>query len=120
MFLLGGVKWAESGMKSTLLGARGIPHGFVRGAALDETPQHHRQVHGTTILEAHPERSRADLAEKAPADGIFTRTFGERIAVKTADCLPVLIADEARSVVMAVHAGWRGLTAGILPLAVET
>lgn len=119
---LEGVKWAEDGTKSSILAEIGLAHGFVRGADLPlapDKPQHHRQVHGVTILEADPARSGAALAERADADGIYSRRAGERIAVKTADCLPILLADTERRLVMAVHAGWRGLTAGILPRAVE-
>ena len=114
---LEGVKWAESATKAALLSALGVPHGFERGQSGAE-PQHHRQVHGVTILEAHPERSAPGLAARAAADGIFSQKVGERIAVKTADCVPVLIGDRGRRLVMAVHAGWRGLTQGILPEAV--
>jgi YfiH family protein len=39
--------------------------------------------------------------------------------VKAADCLPVLLADEAGGVVGAAHAGWRGLAAGVLEATVE-
>jgi YfiH family protein len=39
--------------------------------------------------------------------------------VKVADCLPVLFADDAGSVVGAAHAGWRGLVAGVLEATVE-
>lgn len=41
------------------------------------------------------------------------------VAVKTADCLPVLIGDPIGQMVMAVHAGWRGLCAGILGQAIQ-
>jgi YfiH family protein len=71
-----------------------------------------RQVHGAAI---------ADLDagyDGSAADGSVTRTPGTVCAVLTADCLPVLLADRDSRVVAAVHAGWRGLAAGVIEAAV--
>ena len=48
------------------------------------------------------------------ADGLVTAEPGVVLAVLTADCAPVLLADPAAGVVGAVHAGWRGLAAGVV------
>jgi len=53
------------------------------------------------------------------SDGIFT-TDTRPVAVYTADCLPVLLADRQRHTVAAVHAGLKGTLAGVLSSAVET
>ena len=52
-----------------------------------------------------------------PADGdaLITRRSGLLLAVQVADCLPVLIVDKTKRVLAAVHAGWRGLLAGVVP-----
>ena len=65
------------------------------------------QVHGTRLVDAsewHPHLSADALATAKPAT---------RIAVKTADCVPILLADPVKRVVAAVHAGWRGTAEGI-------
>lgn len=48
------------------------------------------------------------------ADGLVTATPGLAIAVLTADCQPVLLADREAGVVAAAHAGWRGSFEGVL------
>ena len=48
------------------------------------------------------------------ADGLVTADPGVVLAVLTADCAPVLLADPGAGVVGAVHAGWRGLAAGVV------
>jgi YfiH family protein len=52
------------------------------------------------------------------ADGLVTADRGVVLTVHTADCVPLLLADPDRHVVAAVHAGWRGLAAGIAAEAV--
>lgn len=68
------------------------------------------QVHGASVRTVATE---VDLRGSAPdADGQVTAMPGVACAVRVADCLPVLlIAPEA---VAALHAGWRGLAAGIV------
>lgn len=70
-----------------------------------------RQVHGRVVVVADRP---GDLGE---ADAIATTTRGLPIAVRVADCAPVaLLAD---GVVGVVHAGWRGIVAGVVPAAIE-
>jgi polyphenol oxidase len=53
-------------------------------------------------------------------DALLDNTSGAALAVKTADCVPILLADERLRAVAAVHAGWRGTVAGIAQRAVES
>jgi YfiH family protein len=53
-------------------------------------------------------------------DALVEDTPGSVIAVKTADCIPILLVDERHRAVAAVHAGWRGTAARIVARAVET
>jgi len=72
-----------------------------------------KQVHGMTCLDAQH-------ADHQEADATFTRSADVVCAVLTADCLPLLLCDAAGSVVAAVHAGWRGLAAGVIESTVRT
>jgi hypothetical protein len=51
-------------------------------------------------------------------DALLENTPGAVVAVKTADCVPVLLVDPGHRAVAAVHAGWRGTVARIAPIAV--
>ena len=53
------------------------------------------------------------------ADALLENSPGAVVAVKTADCIPVLLADERHRAVAAVHAGWRGTAAGVVGRAIE-
>lgn len=53
------------------------------------------------------------------ADAVVTKRKGILVGVRVADCVPILLYDRVKSVVGAVHAGWRGTAAGILKRAIE-
>lgn len=73
------------------------------------------QVHSDRMLLLDDTISNANLQ----ADGSFTRQLARVCVVMTADCLPVLMTNRAGTEVAAVHAGWRGLAAGIIEKAVQ-
>jgi polyphenol oxidase len=75
-----------------------------------------RQVHGASVVvvrEGESERGGTD-----EADIIVTDAPGLGLAVRAADCVPLLIADERTTAVAAAHAGWRGMAAGVPSAAV--
>lgn len=73
------------------------------------------QVHGVDVVDAG---AAAGAVEAPQADVCVTTQAGVVCVVMTADCLPVLFCDLAGTVVGAAHAGWRGLSAGVLERAV--
>lgn len=84
---------------------------------LPSEPHWLQQVHSTHIYRAlQPAQWVAGLNyDQAPlADASWTNVPNTVIAVLTADCLPVVLADSQGTVVGVAHAGWRGLTAGVI------
>ena len=76
------------------------------------------QVHGAAVRTVRRvEDPRAVRADEA--DALVATEPGVGASVRTADCLPVLMADPETGRVAAVHAGWRGVVRGIVPAAVE-
>ena len=71
------------------------------------------QVHGHAVVRAE------DAVEGVTADAAFTCRAGRVCAVLTADCLPVLLCNDAGTVACAAHAGWRGLAGGVVEAAVR-
>lgn len=80
-----------------------------------------KQVHGASVHVA----SLSDAAvpygyeELIEADGYVTATRGLPLVIFTADCVPVLMADEKAGVAAAVHSGWRGTVGDIEKEAIE-
>ncbi len=68
-----------------------------------------QQVHGTTVVSTYH-----DGITPHCADATYTTQARQVCVVLTADCLPVLFCNRSGTCVAAVHAGWRGLAAGIL------
>ncbi len=83
-------------------------------AGLPVAPIWLHQVHGCTVRELPCATGEAHAADASVAFGP-----GAVCAVLTADCLPILLCDEAGSVVAAAHAGWRGLAAGVIEATVR-
>jgi YfiH family protein len=67
-----------------------------------------RQIHSDVIHRV--DRKLLDLTHEEPlaGDGVVTDTPGLVLAVQTADCLPIILADRKRRAVGVFHAGWRG------------
>lgn len=113
------------------------PHGFFTQRFWPQSPAHlvhalHpqaevyrvKQVHGNTVVSTgelasteiqNDEESSQVMRE---ADGLVTEAGEQAVWVCTADCTPVLIADEQTGKVAAIHAGWRGTAAKIVPQAI--
>ena len=74
------------------------------------------QVHGNTVCDVQ----RGIGFENGPhADALVSDDPGRLLSVKYADCVPILLATGDGRAVAAVHAGWRGVVAGVLNVTVE-
>ena len=73
-----------------------------------------KQVHGTNVLVVDQPVREGESFEGG-WDALVTDQPGVMVTVRTADCVPVLLHDPVQRVVAAVHAGWRGALAGIVP-----
>ena len=72
-----------------------------------------QQVHGNVVIDA------GNAGCLPQADAAITRHRGAVCVVMTADCLPVVLCDEAGTIVGVAHAGWKGLAAGVIEKTVE-
>lgn len=71
------------------------------------------QVHGAQCLELRGNELQREVLFQE-ADALVSGCAGLACAVRTADCVPILIADRSTGRVAAIHAGWRGLVAGVI------
>lgn len=77
------------------------------------------QTHSTRLLKLEGDTDRQINTIRA-ADASWTVRENQACIVMTADCLPVLVTDRKGSFVCAIHAGWRGLCAGIIEKSLHT
>ena len=119
-WLIQGVTWrgrASQPFDLALFGSGEHAASQARWEALREATgavcvHHAQQVHGTAV---HVHQGVAPgLLLSPPADGHVTRSSAALLAVTVADCIPILLVDEARRAVGALHGGWRGLASGIV------
>jgi hypothetical protein len=88
---------------------------FIATLAATDTKEHPwpllqvKQIHSSIV-----HRVSAPANQPLAGDGLITNTPGLLLAIKTADCVPVLVADAKRRVIGAFHAGWRGTVARIV------
>ncbi len=93
--------------------ATGAPGRARLRAQLPAEPKWLRQVHGNEVIDAD------DASEQPQADAAVARRAGTVCAVMIADCMPVILADASGSVVGVAHAGWRGLSSGVIEATVR-
>lgn len=94
-----------------------LVHGFgLRGSALPPEIRLAKQIHSSIVLEA------GDLGNAIgnEGDALISREAGALVGVKTADCVPILLADPLTQAVAAIHAGWRGTAENIVSVALRT
>jgi len=76
-----------------------------------------RQVHGAEVLIVKEDPNA--LIHPLLYDAVITDREGIALGVWTADCIPILMTDESKGVIAAVHAGWRGIWQGIVQRAIS-
>lgn len=85
---------------------------LAKAGGLPSAPAWLHQVHGTRVLRINASPKDGDV--EPHADASVSSTPGIVLAVLAADCLPVVFCNRAGTEVAAAHAGWRGLSAGVL------
>ena len=127
----------RTALRSALLEAHGFSHGFslapldfrklaaadvsLRALAADVGVDPARifqasQVHGARVVYAEGDR---DALLREEADAVVGRERGVTVGVRVADCTPVLAANVETGHVVAIHAGWRGVVAGVVRAGIE-
>jgi len=90
-----------------------LVYGFgTRHSSVPESIATLRQIHSDTVVSAHRRTGCLGEGDALLSDGVV-------VAVKTADCFPILLVDAENRVVAAVHAGWRGTARKIVRRAIE-
>lgn len=95
-----------------------MTHGFGTRISRDWPPgdakvANLRQIHSDKVLFAEHSGCIGE------GDALITNRPGIALSIRTADCLPILIADPAKRAIAAIHAGWRGTVQWIVPKTVQ-
>ncbi|WP_320676464.1 peptidoglycan editing factor PgeF [Prochlorococcus sp. MIT 1300] len=111
-------------LQSDLLSGNGFKHGFFtkrkdsldpihlsKGLAEDVKAYYLKQIHSNKIINA----SETNQETPFQADCLISDNKKQSLWVYSADCMPILLADNAQGKVASCHVGWRGLALGILP-----
>jgi YfiH family protein len=77
------------------------------------------QIHSPLVIEMEDADAGHPDGGFREGDALWTDRPGRGVGVRTADCVPVLIAHREIPMAAAVHAGWRGLAGGVIPATVE-
>jgi YfiH family protein len=75
------------------------------------------QVHGNDVAVIRGELPAP--GERPQADAVVSNARVQSVAVRVADCVPLLVADPTSDSVAAIHAGWRGTAARVAPAAID-
>jgi len=78
-----------------------------------------RQVHGAVVARVRA-GDQPEAIARLEADALCSDAPGVTLGIFVADCIPALLADPRTGAFAAVHAGWRGTVAGVLPAAVRS
>lgn len=105
---------------SPILGLVWLEHGFgLRNSPLPDSLTNGlttvQQVHSARVLDACGRRGER-IGE---GDAIISAEPGVAIGIRTADCVPILLADPRTRIVACVHAGWRGTAANIIGATID-
>jgi YfiH family protein len=71
------------------------------------------QVHGTIVATVYGEEDAGEV-RRLDADAVIVRHPGRAAAVRTADCVPILVGHVDTGKVCAIHAGWKGVEGGVV------
>jgi YfiH family protein len=101
---------------SPILGLDWLEHGFgLRYSPLPEGLTTVQQVHSARVLDAYGRRGE----KVGEGDAIISAESQVAIGIRTADCVPILVADPRTRIVACVHAGWRGTAANIIGATID-
>ena len=112
-------------IRAGVLSGLGERAGFTTRSLAETCPLPHEavfgltQVHSSTIVEIDGSHVPQEV-RRLEADGLVTARPATVLAIRVADCVPVLLSTPDGRAVAALHAGWRGLAGGILESGVQS